>query len=118
MKLWRVSQVLGDSNPFSEQILALTEPQMDFILTMRAQDRPTELKFERRRDMLARIRQQNEITSRANVYSGKALEGLRARVSFKLPAAYLGKTTVRRGVAPPKEMKTPPRPSTRPRSRK
>ena len=93
-KLWRVSRVLGVS-PFSDTVLDLNEAQLDLILVMESRDKPKELRFERRADILAKMRMQTEMTSRANVLTGNAKKAMHEQVSFKLPAAY---TTPARGV--------------------
>ena len=116
-KLWRVSRVLGEISPFSEECLNLTEAQMDFILVMQSRDKPKELRFERRADILAKMRMQTEMTSRANVLTGNAKKAMHEQVSFKLPAAY---TTPARGVLkrhePPAApaAKTAPTPASKP----
>jgi hypothetical protein len=101
-----VAQVLGDSSPFSEDVLSLNEAQLDFILTMRSRDRPNELKFERRRDMLARIASQNKLTGQANVLTGAARADLQKRVAFTLPAAYRTKGFVQTAAMPPPKAPT------------
>jgi hypothetical protein len=89
--------------------LSLTEAQMDFILTMRSRDRPKELKFERRRDILERTRRLTESTSRANVLTGGAKQALINKVSFKLPKQYSGTGTVRRDALVQDRPRRPPR---------
>jgi hypothetical protein len=86
--------VLGVS-PFSDTVLDLNEAQLDLILVMESRDKPKELRFERRADILAKMRMQTEMTSRANVLTGNAKKAMHEQVSFKLPAAY---TTPARGV--------------------
>jgi hypothetical protein len=112
--------VLGVS-PFSDTVLDLNEAQLDLILVMESRDKPKELKFERRADILAKMRMQTEMTSRANVLTGTAKKAMYEQVSFKLPAAY---TTPARGVLkrhdPPAApaaapaAKAPPKPAGKP----
>jgi hypothetical protein len=47
-KLWRVAVIQGHHNPFRDELLALNEAQLDFILEMYAQDHPKEFSFTRK----------------------------------------------------------------------
>lgn len=45
--MWRVADIQGHRDPFSERMLACTIPQLDFILECYAKDHPKEYTFTR-----------------------------------------------------------------------
>ena len=49
-KIWRVSRILGNISPFSDELLRHTEAQLDFILEMYAKDHPDEYRLVRTGD--------------------------------------------------------------------
>lgn len=45
--MWRASRIVGGITPFSDELLNLTIPQIDFIIEMGAQDDPSLGTFQR-----------------------------------------------------------------------
>lgn len=70
-KLWRVADIQGHRDPFSERMLSMTTAQLDFVLECYAADHPNEYTFSRHNTELA---PSQVTTTWFNVLRGSALE--------------------------------------------
>lgn len=82
-KLWRASRIL-DLSPFDPQLLAHTEPQIDFILEMYAIEHPKEFRFRRAGKLDEGIAVSIAQRDWANVLIGDAL---RKYLGERMPSA-------------------------------
>ena len=87
-KIWRVSRVLGELNPFSEEIQSLTEPRIDWILEMYSRDHPDKLRFERASTVARKVADASVRAGWANVLIGHARREWESRFKPKLPFGF------------------------------
>lgn len=86
--MWRVAAIQGHFDPWHPRIIDKCEAQLDAILQAYSEDRPKELRFERKGKSRNRRDIEESSTLWANKLIGAARDSFKSQVSFKIPEGY------------------------------